>query len=169
MGWAQDQGCARDTVSSLAKGCCSPGVSKPWWCFMVPSSDPQLISAARGNPAKTLHPQQHGQGHLLPCHVPLLPVHPSAGAGCVSLPLAGTPRCSLCVGQCIIKPPATPSGDFLSSSVSVLQPWRIPVRHHCALVALTAVQFSCNGYLCVPFNYFKIHSVYLWNKLPDVP
>lgn len=88
------------------------------------------------------------------CHVPLLPVRPSAGSGCASLPLSGTPWRSCPVGQCI-RPPASPSGDFLSSSASILRPWRIPAWHYRVLVALTAVQFSSSGYLCVPFNYFK--------------
>lgn len=88
------------------------------------------------------------------CHVPLLPVPPSAGAGCASLPLSGTPWCSWPVGPCI-RLPASPSGDFLSFSASLLRPRRISAWHHRVLVALTAVQFSSNGYLRVPFNYFK--------------
>lgn len=112
------------------------------WCFQMVYGwlAPQL--APGGDLAKALH----GQDHLLhltisPCWLPV----PRQGWPC--LPAALWHTRAQRVHQ------ASPLGNFLSFSASVLGPRAIPARHQCAWVAFTALQFSSDAYLCVPFSF----------------
>lgn len=141
LGWFRDWGSARDTASSLAEGGCSPGDAEPWWCSTVLSDGLQPVSAAA-------HRWRQAGWNAVPSvarlkasppsdHLPLLPA-------CASLPRSGTPRHSWPAAQ-RVRAPASPSGNFLSSSASVLGPRAISAQHHCALVAFTELYFSSDG------------------------
>lgn len=87
LGWTQDQGCARDTVSSLAEGVCSPGDIEPRWCFTVFSNGLRLAgTTARCQrwPGQSTAPLLHGQAHLL--HLSPLAVCLSFSRGWLCLP-----------------------------------------------------------------------------------